>query len=84
MELASKDARSYTRLAQRAIMKFLLSDGERFREKVARFPPANKLASSRLLVVCVENDGYPLLSIIYINCQNNYQASRKTILVRRV
>ena len=38
------------------IVKFLLSNGEYFREKVGGFPLAREFTLSGLLVVCTEND----------------------------
>jgi len=43
-------------LTRKTRVKFLLSDGTRFKEKVRNFPLAEELASSGLLVVGMKND----------------------------
>lgn len=37
-------------------MRFLLSNGEHYREKILSFPFATELASAKLLVVCVDGE----------------------------
>jgi len=56
MELAIRDMQPHTMVTRKIRVKFLLSDGERFKEKVRSFPLAGELASSGLLVVGTTND----------------------------
>ena len=81
MGLSCRDARSRYTHDRAVVVKFLLSNGEYFKEKVLDFPFAQEFVSSKLLVACTDQDGKimavcgirSLLNILVLYVQERYR-----------